>query len=1170
MNILDPIHVPLGQRALIEASAGTGKTYTITTLFVRLVSEGYGVGEILVVTFTEAAAAELKLRIRRRLAETLGFLESGGTGTGDDLTAWLGSGSGDDVRPRTLRIRAALLCFDEANIMTIHAFCLQILRENAFESRTPFDIRLTPDTSVLVRDIVLDFIAGRLSSLDPLMLKQLRIRSVNAGSLTALLSGWMSRPGVRLSPDSVPYTDIFSRYRELVSQIRSELTVSNQDLQDLLNSHPGVNRRSYQKNRVRDWLDQCFSDLSGPDPLPVMDEKGSHLYKFTRTRLTDKAPQGRAAPEHLFFDLCESLLTMSGILENNITALTLDFFEFFSKELERRKNELGICFFDDLVSSLANALQGPRANALTGVIRQRYKAALIDEFQDTDQQQYLIFSTLFSEPGTPFFMIGDPKQAIYAFRGGDIFAYLKAARDTGDRIYTLETNWRSDPLLVNGINTVFSLDPDPFAVRAIAFHRVKTPDTAQGRIFEAGKPVRPLQFLFVARDDPSAAGATDASGILTKDWASRNIPEIVARDLACLLVSTMVLTGKNGNHGPVTPKDVAVLVRTNNQAQAMEEALSRQGIPAFVSKTGSVFDAPEALALTDVLTAVLQPGNSGFVKGALCSDMFRLSGILVAGLDEDGLQAWTNRFREWKGLWEKHGFMRMIQDLLHSPEVLSPAGSDLSERGLTNVFHLAELLHKSAMDSHLGPEPLVQWFRQQQVPEWRGEAAGELRLDSDRSAVAIITVHKSKGLEYPVVYLPYLWEGGFRSSRGGTIIFHDPEDNDRVVMDIGSPDIERARRLALIEEAAENRRLLYVAMTRASSLCRILWGGFRSIEASALGTLLHPEKDFSDNAMTGKLEFLSRMPGSGIDFYMAEQVMPVPEAPLDPGLIHRLESRSVMRPVVQEWRVSSFSQIAVGDTAGGETVPELPVMADGSRRIRLWEFPRGAQAGDLLHGVFEHLDFSGPESNISRVVEGALSSQGYDVGRWSEPVTRSCREVIATSLTVPGLSLSVVPQGQRFNEMEFMFPVKTLSRDRIAKAFRDHMPAPLGSVYADRVQDLSFDPFQGYVKGFVDMVFRHGGLWYVVDYKSNFLGETYGHYSWQAMESAMMEHHYFLQYHLYVSALDRYLAYRIPDYGYDTHFGGVFYLFVRGMHPDYGPRFGVFFDKPCQELIRQF
>jgi exodeoxyribonuclease V beta subunit len=278
--------------------------------------------------------------------------------------------------------------------------------------------------------------------------------------------------------------------------------------------------------------------------------------------------------------------------------------------------------------------------------------------------------------------------------------------------------------------------------------------------------------------------------------------------------------------------------------------------------------------------------------------------------------------------------------------------------------------------------------------------------------------------------------------------------------------------------------------------------------------------------------------------------------------------------VVQEWRVSSFSQIAASHgggeetrvgTDGGETAA-----TDQERRIRLWDFPRGPEAGDLLHGVFETLDFKASPGGTRDAAGAVLETMGWDAGRWREPLARACLEVFSTPLSeaVPGLTLAAVNQGERLSEMEFLFPVQDLSRERLARAVRRHLPPPLGPAYADRLLDLSFDPLDGFVKGFVDLVFRFRGQWFLADYKSNHLGETYGHYHQGAMTQAMVDHHYILQYLLYVAALDRYLSLRMPGYDYDTHFGGVFYLFVRGMHPDFGSRYGIFHHRPDKTLIR--
>ncbi len=478
MKIFDPLNIELKKQVLVQASAGTGKTHTITSLFTRLVCEGYFVDSILVVTFTEAASAELKHRIRNRLVSALNFFENINKPKyydNNDFASYLFKGLKHDIQRKKLRLKTAIACFDEASIMTIHSFCLQILKENAFESRTLFNVKLTSDSLSVIREIVFDFTSIEINNLDPFFLKFLKLRNFKIKNFISILEKVLSRPFINIIPKNVLFQDVSREYKEISLKISNILKYQEQDIINIFLTHKGINKRSYSKKNVPKWLKSAKNHVLKSNYIFNMTEKGDSLYKFTCSRLMEKNKKDIDVPKHDFFDLCEKILKLSNILEKNILAIKLKFINFAVKELKKQKENLGICFFDDLINTLANALEGKQGRILLSQIRKKYLAGLIDEFQDTDQRQYSIFSKIFFNNSlSSFFMIGDPKQAIYGFRGGDIFAYLKACKDTNKRVYTLQENWRSDPLLVNSVNKLFLKKHNHFIFKDIEFYPVKT------------------------------------------------------------------------------------------------------------------------------------------------------------------------------------------------------------------------------------------------------------------------------------------------------------------------------------------------------------------------------------------------------------------------------------------------------------------------------------------------------------------------------------------------------------------------------------------------------------------------------------------------------------------------------------------------------------------------
>ncbi len=1228
MRLLDPLKVELKKNVLIEASAGTGKTYTITTLFTRLVVQGFSVDSILVVTFTEAAAAELKDRIRQRLAYALSAMEAYRQDSGcgeitDELVSYLIHNLKEDFPVAVSRIRRALVCFDEASVMTIHSFCFRILRENAFETGALFDVELIPDVKSVVREIVLDFMTVEINKLDFVFLKFLKRKKFKIQNLIPLFKRFMSRPHIEIIPESehTVFCDVSRDYVNTCNELLDILEHGKDEIKEIFLHHEGVNRKSYRKKSVEKWLDKAQADLL---QLNVFDmtEKGATLYKFTNTRLKEKNKKNRPVPQHLFFDLCDKLMDICRVLERNITAVKIGFFSFLTKELEIKKENLGICFFDDIVNGLADALESSNSDILVSAIRKKFSAALIDEFQDTDQRQYSIFSKIFSGTDSPFFMIGDPKQAIYAFRGGDIFAYLKAVRDTAGRAYTLEKNWRSDPFLVDAVNMIFMGSDNPFLFKEIGFNPVTTPSSAVNRFMKNGSLCAPFQFLFI----PAKTGETDKTGFIKKEWARKKVPLIVADDIASLLNSDIFIMTDNGSQKRLVAGDIAVLVRTNEQAEIMNYALSRSGVPSYISRTGSVFDSDEATEMADLLCAVLEPDNPGLICAALCGSLFNLiqpgilfSDVFLSSYNSDclSMQQWHSMFKNWKCLWTDRGIIIMLHNIFHSGYAMAcsenPNGNSLSERTLTNYFHLAELLHRAEAEKHLSPFALFKWFLNQLVPEMREQFSDELRLETDAGAVSIITIHKSKGMEYPVVYLPYLWESVIHAERDENPVFHDPDDENKEKIDLGSELIQKSRQRAVFEEQAENMRLLYVGLTRAVSMCRIVWGNFKSVEKSSLFSLIHRKSDEADHGnafsyesvMLDELNDLKKRFSSEkqtgnrilIDFYdNTKATTQYSDINKDQD---RLEYRQAPFEITQAWQFTSFSMIAA---MHGENIKQydsvenrgISVKVDNDEddiKITLADFPKGQVPGNLIHSIFEHIDFKDESHVMAEIIGAELSKYGFDPLKWTDTFVRAFSEILATPLFCDAFycgkigntrckdgingkrtvfCLKDIGRAFRLNEMEFIFPVKFFSRHMLADVFKNHMNDKASSVvYAERLSELHFDTVKGFMKGFIDLVFKFGNKWYIVDYKSNFLGDRYSDYSKAAMISSMAEHHYFLQYHLYVTALHRFLKFKIKDYRYQTDFGGVLYLFIRGMHPEKGSKTGVFYDLPGYDMVKQ-
>ena len=791
----------------------------------------------------------------------------------------------------------------------------------------------------------------------------------------------------------------------------------------------------------------------------------------------------------------------------------------------------------------------------------------------------------------PFFLIGDPKQAIYGFRGADVFAYLQAAGEAPRR-YTLTENWRAQAGLVTATNCLYGRHARPFVHRDIPFHQV-TPALGQpsAPLTVDGRPDPALQVWFLGGGEEDGNGRPLGKGV-----ARERIAGAVACEISRLLALGRAGRAKLGER-PVREADFAVLVRTHREAGIMWNALENLRIPAVAHSTGSLFETHEALEMERILSAVTDPGRERAVRAALATDMLGTGAGQLAALETDQA-AWEerlSRFRESHDTWRDRGFIRMFRSLLLHEQVLPRlAALPDGERRATNVLHLAEVLQEAAVRGRLGMLELLGWFARQRGSRPSEPEEHQLRLESDEERVRIVTVHKSKGLEYPVVFCPFLWGGsGFRNS-SEPLLFHDAPEG-RLTLDLGAERHGAHRELAEREQLAENTRLLYVAMTRAKSRCTLVWGHFREAETSALAYLLHCPGGLGPAGGLGRLR--ERLEALGEKEMLAELDRAVKQAAGSIGLVEEpaeaglplapgrpgeraLSFRPFSGRIDRHWRVSSFSALTTrlphGEelpdrdpeppqgAAGGLPAPEEPLSG-------AFALPRGTRLGNCLHAVLERLDFIDRDSaRRAALVSAGLREHGLDP-IWQPAVCDMLGRVLAASLSParPGLRLGGIPASDRLNELEFYFPLRTVTPAKLGRLFKGLLEEEPLKGFPQVLERLEFSPVRGFLKGFMDLVFFREEAFYLVDWKSNFLGGRAEDYARSSLARVMVRESYVLQYTLYTLALDQYLRLRVPGYDYERHFGGVFYVFLRGVDPDRGPGFGIFDARPSRRLIEK-
>jgi exodeoxyribonuclease V beta subunit len=1201
------LRFPLKGSQLIEASAGTGKTFTISALYLRLVlghgGELSGFGrellppQILVVTFTDAATKELRDRIRTRLAEAARFFREE-IEAPDALIAdlrnefasqqWAGCAS---------RLDIAAQWMDEAAVSTIHSWCQRMLREHAFDSGSLFTQSLETDHSDLLGEVLRDYWRKFCYPMNGDALIWVRSNLKSPADLLPRVRALFGRERevVTQSPAQLIEQSIEER-REALKVLKSPWANWAAELHAICIDGVKckvVDGRKMQERYFKPWFDKLIAWAS--------DEEQEQLDLGTGfTRLT---PDGIAEawksnpPSHPAFEAMVELKVALDTLPTPDAAVLEHAAHWVGTRFEEEKRRRAEMGFDDMLLRLDAALRGSGGERLATLIREQFPVALIDEFQDTDPVQYRIFDSIYrleaNDESTGLFLIGDPKQAIYAFRGADIYTYLRARTATTGRLHTLGTNFRSSHAMVEAVNHVFI--------------RAETRSRGRGAfLFRSGADENPVPFLNVGSQGRKETFQLDGEVVAALNaWQLQSEQPVsgaayrqqVAASCASEIVR-LLNAGQEGRAGfaksgellkGLLPADIAILVRDGKEAQAVRGELSARGVRSvYLSDKDSVFAAQEAHDLLAWLKACAEPDAERTLRAALACITLDLPLAELELLNQDEL-AWENRvmqFRDYRRIWRTQGVLPMLRRLLHDfklPQALIQRGD--GERVLTNLLHLSELMQQAAAELD-GEQALIRHLGEHLALSGQAGEEQILRLESDEQLVKVVTIHKSKGLEYPLVFLPFICSTKPVDGSRLPLHFHDAQGHAQVSLKPTAALIEQADD----ERLAEDLRLLYVALTRARHAC---WLGIADLKRgntngsilhrSALGYLLGGGDVLAQSTQLGDwLRSLAKdQPTINVDT--------VPEPTAETFVAPRSEAalskpRMPRRSARENWWIASYSALRIGDTItdSGDQSPDSPqaqklfdderldpeapreVMASGGDIHR---FPRGPNPGTFLHGLLEWAGEKGfsvaarEPATLEKVV--AQRCNRRDWKGWINTLTDWLQHLLNMPLRLGGeaapVALRELDEPNQYRvEMEFWFAcskVDVAQMDALVRRYT-HKGAPRAA--AETVS------LNGMFKGFIDLTFEHQGRYYVADYKSNWLGIDDDSYTEQAMENAILDNRYDLQYVLYLLALHRQLKARLVDYDYDRHMGGALYLFVRGAR---AVSQGAWFTRPPRELI---
>ncbi|MCK5871647.1 MAG: exodeoxyribonuclease V subunit beta [Methylococcales bacterium] len=1141
----NPTSTPLNRGInLIEASAGTGKTYTIAMLVLRFVVEkDFNIEQLLVVTFTKAATEELKERIRVRLSQARALIHNPIQHRDWAIEQWLAQLS----LPTSLiveRLDKALLNIDQASVFTIHSFCQRLLNDYALETGQLFNLELTPDSHALYQACTYDYWRKQLYPRTPLQVSLLIYQYKTPEDLLASITGLSTF--VEVIPSTQPLASLLATAENLIEQAQLQFDRLIQILTAAFNDKKF--KKSYQKNcedskiDLQQWLAGESFNVPSLDTFALFTEQGitgglnAAKFKTIKTEASHVRKANYLKKLAIDTSAFAPLIDLLKQLSLHFRLGLVDDLKISLQAALQQRNQLT---FDDLINRVYHTLQNDQSQLLVETLQQRFKVALIDEFQDTDDQQWTIFQKIFSAPRHFMYLIGDPKQAIYKFRGADIFSYF-GAKETAEHPYTLASNWRTHPHLVTAVNQLFSMRTEPFLFEKLPFYKVDAALSADdGEIHQQQQMIAPMMLWQLATSDST-------TGDWTAGKAAKVIQTAVVNEIFTLLVDDYSITKKT-QCTTIKPKNIAILVRTNKQARDYQHALQYQGIPAVLSSIESVFASAQAVELYKLLQAVNNTSDLNLLKQALSLDCLGLNGDDFYALinDDRALEAWLSRFNEYHLLWQQQGFMGMILRLVAQEKVYETlAQQPFAERCLSNWHHLIEQVQLASIESSFTLEKTLEHLKNT-IQE--GNNDQQLRLESDDEAVKIMTMHRSKGLEFEVVFCPFVWHENNQK---------DPDSvqchiNGNMIQDLGSNTFESHAKKALEEQQAEGLRILYVALTRAKYRCYLAWANVRTKirpNQSAFAYLM----DFSgDNfeQQTHKLQTLKNEYNTCFDYQLIDPEISLTQFYQAKKATCSLKAR-MRKPFTQtHWTISSYTALSALSEPHST---DQNLKKTETLSLNPWSrLPKGTQMGNVIHNLLEFNSFKNladPEFNLSLQCEQICLRYGVILDDF-QLLIQLLQTIVSTPLSLDDthFCLKNLNHWQCIKEMPFYLAIKPLNLRKINQLL----------THCSAYQPLYEKELEGYLTGFIDLVCEYQGRYYVMDYKSNSLDS----YEPEALMTAMQAHNYGLQYWLYSIVLHLYLQQRLPNYDYQQHFGGVRYLFVRGMGLE-NPLSGIYSDRP--------
>jgi exodeoxyribonuclease V beta subunit len=1238
---------------LIEASAGTGKTYCIENIVIRYLLEKreLNIKDILVVTFTNAATKELKSKINKRIQDAFIYLNALEKREDDDFHKYLNKfkDSGKEKTEILENLKLSLTDFDEVNIFTIHSFCERLITENAFDSNKAFAREVSFSEDIFTITAVSDFWRNEISTLPAEVLERLK-KLGEQHELNLDFDAFVKIASIAVNTMSynvIPYID--SSYYE---QIKECIDVIKDKKSNLKSIYIKIKEKYFGVSIETDPLyvnelltsledyfydeDKLMCDSNTLATLLIMMKEEASKNNFTGNddgpfvlqEVSEKIIEDKT-------DTCSVSDTEDAsktFLEQNILWRLLNDIEALNKETEELLNKLNInCLiylrryllsyisdrieylkdkekkitFNNQLLDLYCALKNDKQEVLLNKIKSKYKIALVDEFQDTDVVQYEIIKKIFNDK--TIYLIGDPKQSIYKFRGADIYTYLKAKSEV-DRIFTLNNNFRSANELIKGFNSIFGKNGRNDKV--FVLNNIVYIDAISGfEKFETKNLSRNIVIKYF--DNSKIQSSAEAKQLVCDD--------IVAEISHILNNQHFIKSRDDKEFGRIEAKDIAVIVPANEHITMLRSALNKYKIPVVAASSENVFSSEEALELKKILLALGQPANLYAVRVALTTSFFNKNAqdIYKTIDNEEDMTELIDELTKYQAMWQDQGFYSMMRTFINEKgikELISnmPGG----ERKMNNLLHLIELIHKASKIGIVGISETIKWLDEKIKNPDNNNEEFLLRLESDECAVNITTIHKSKGLEYPIVFFPFFWSSVKGQQGDDVVIFHEKTDDGDVKTNIDVSKSETNKKAYYVEELAEDVRLFYVGVTRAACKCYIyyyynaskghnnrpsamhyifnFYGELKNNVDSIGDYFKKQNKDYNDkitdlksleddSAGCVKTELICRLKPEELkpeELKTDDDALPRGQLQLKcdefNGTIKESYAINSYTSMVSHTHYSSYKILDLSESQKNEEIKGIDEFHEdtyepGKSESAIFDFERSTKAGIFFHSLMQDLDFTSDNTEVEKLIKSKLYKFRMSKNKVSYTKdTETLKNLVTDILNInlfsfsngarkDCLRLKDITNTQKLTELEFYLYLEDLKRFK--DFFRQYLSDNHLNDFLKYFKDLNFSylKLKNFLHGFIDLIFSYKGKYYIIDWKFNYLGGSYEYYESSRLKSAVAAAHYYLQYHLYLLALYKYLKYRDDRITVDD-IGGVFYIFARGVKN--GNNTGIFFHRP--------